>query len=94
MGIALPRALEVIEQLSRQARTAAQRFVRLFVDDVWKPFAAAGMPQSEWPAIAEAVERTRPLAAQALLALFRQALSKEVDDTFSEIAKRLSEGKR
>ena|SRR5215210_5971222 len=67
MGIVLPRAFEVIEQLRRQSRTAARRFVKLFIDDVWKPFAAAGMQRSEWPAIAKAMERTRPLAAQTLL---------------------------
>ena len=94
MGIALTHALEVIAVLARNARTAAQRFVRLFLEDVWKPFAEAGMPQEDWPRIAESMERTRPLAAQAMLAVFRQEMSKEVDETFSEIAKRLSEGKR
>jgi DNA-binding transcriptional MerR regulator len=94
MGIALPRALEVMEATHGEARRAAQRFVKLFIEDVWKPFAAAGTPQSQWPAIAEAMERTRPLAARTLLAVFRQAMAQEVDETFAEIAKQLSEGKR
>lgn len=94
MGITLAHALDVIEVLGRNARTAAERFVQLFLDDVWRPFAEAGMPREQWPQIAESMERTRPLAAQALLAVFRQEMSREVDETFSEIAKRLSEGKR
>lgn len=61
---------------------------------MWEPFAKSGMPEDEWPAIAEAMERTRPLAAQAMLALFRQAMRTEVDGAFADIAKRLSEGKR
>jgi DNA-binding transcriptional MerR regulator len=94
MGIGLTHALEVIEVLAREARSAAERFVGLFVEDVWKPFAAAGMPEADWARIAESMERTRPLAAQTLLAVFRQEMSKEVDETLSAIAKRLSEGKR
>jgi len=94
MGIALPHALDVIEVLRRNARVAAERFVQLFLADVWKPFAEAGMPREEWPRIADSMEATRPLAAQALLAVFRQEMAEEVDETFSDIAKRLSKGKR
>ena len=93
LGIGMSSALEVIEVLSAQSRTGAQRFVKLFLSEVWEPFAKAGMPEEEWPAIAEAMKRTRPLAAQAMLALFQQAMRHEVDAAFTGIAKRLSEGK-
>lgn len=94
MGVGLSAALDVIEVLSAQARSGAQRFVKLFLSEVWGPFANAGMPKEQWPAVAEAMERTRPLAAQAMLALFQQAMQREVDQAFAGIARRLSEGKR
>ena len=94
MGIGMSAALEVIEVLSAQSRNGAQRFVKLFLSEVWEPFAKAGMPEEQWPAIAEAMGRTRPLAAKAMLALFQQAMRREVDEAFAGIAKRLSEGKR
>jgi DNA-binding transcriptional MerR regulator len=94
MGIGLSHALDAIEVLRRNARTAAERFVQLFLADVWKPFAEAGMPHEEWPRIAESMEGTRPLAAQVLLAVFQREMAEEVDETFSHIAKRLSKGKR
>ena len=42
------------------------------MDDVIKPFADAGMPAEGWDELAESVEHVRPLAAQALLAVFRR----------------------
>ncbi len=92
-GIDVAHALDAAGELERHARSVSRRFIKLFLDDVWKPFADAGMPEEEWPRIAEAMERTRPLAAHALLGVFRQTMSREVDSTFADIAKRLSRGK-
>jgi hypothetical protein len=52
------------------------------------------MPEEQWSAIADSMEAARPLAAEAVLAVFRQTLSDEVESAFSDITKRLSEGKR
>jgi DNA-binding transcriptional MerR regulator len=93
-GIDVSNALDAAGELERHARSVSRRFIKLFLDDVWKPFADAGMPEDEWPRIAEAMERTRPLAAHALLGVFRQTMSREVDATFADIAKRLSQGKQ
>ena len=94
LGIRFPEALDAIEELTRHSEAVSKRFVKLFLDDVWKPFVEDGMPEERWPEIADAMERTRPLAAQALLAVFRQTMSREVEGTFAESAKRLSEGNR
>jgi DNA-binding transcriptional MerR regulator len=93
-GISLPNAIELVEELQRQSRSVSEKFVKLFLDDVWKPFVEAGMPDARWSEVAESMEELRPLAAQALLTVFRRTLSDEVDATFAEITKRLSEGKR
>ena len=94
LGIDVEHTVNAIAEVERHSTAVARRFVKLFMDDVWKPFADAGMPEDQWPAIAEAMERTRPLAAHALLAVFRQTMAREVDATFAEIAKKLSQGKR
>ena len=64
--------LGLVEDVRRHSRSVSERFVRLFIDEVWKPFVDAGMPDSQWAAIAESMEKSRPLAAQAMLAVFRQ----------------------
>jgi DNA-binding transcriptional MerR regulator len=94
IGIELEHTVGAIAEVERHATAVARLFVKLFLDDVWKPFAQAGMPEEQWPEIAEAMERTRPLAASALLAVFRQTMAREVDAAFADIAKKLSEGKR
>jgi DNA-binding transcriptional MerR regulator len=94
MGIHVLHALDAIADVERASESLSKRFVKLFMQDVWKPFAEAGMPEERWPAVAEAMQRTRPLAAHAMLGMFRQVMSREVETTFAEIAKRLSEGKR
>ena len=48
------------------------------------------MPEDEWDALAESIEHVRPLAAQALLAVFRRTMDEEVEATFAEMARRLA----
>ena len=93
-GISLPHALQLMAELQRHSRIVSEKFVRLFVEDVWKPFSEAGRPDEQWEDIAEAMERLRPIAAEALLVVFRRTLSDEVEATFADITKRLSQGKR
>jgi DNA-binding transcriptional MerR regulator len=93
-GISVRAALRLVEDLRRHSRAVSQRFVKLFIDEVWRPFVDAGMPEEQWSAIADSMEAARPLAGEAVLAVFRQTLSDEVESAFADIAKRLSEGKR
>jgi DNA-binding transcriptional MerR regulator len=93
-GISLPHALDLVEELQRHSRGISEKFVKLFLDDVWKPFSDAGMPDARWGELAESMDELRPFAALALMTVFRRTLSDEVESTFAEITKRLSEGKR
>ncbi len=86
--------LGLVEDLRRHSRSVSQRFVKLFIDEVWKPFVDAGMPDEQWGDIADSMEAARPLAAEAVLAVFRQTLNDEVENAFADITRRLSEGKR
>jgi len=93
-GISLPHALDLVAELQRHSRSVSEKFVKLFLDDVWKPFSDAGRPDEQWTEIAESMDRLRPIAAEALLVVFRRTLSDEVEATFSDIARRLAQGKR
>ena len=50
-------------------------------------------PRSDWDELAESIEHVRPLAAQALLAVFRRTMDEEVEATFAELARRLAAGR-
>jgi hypothetical protein len=56
--------------------------VSLFVTEVWRPFQAAGMPVERWPEIEAAVDDLRPLATDALLAIFGQRMQAQLDAAF------------
>lgn len=89
-GITLSHALAMLESVTRHSHAIAREFVQLFLDDVWRPFADAGMPEERWDELAEALQHVRPLAGQALLAVFRRAMDEEVAATFDELADRLA----
>jgi DNA-binding transcriptional MerR regulator len=92
-GIPLSAALTVIAEIGRHCESVSRSFVKLFITEVWKPFAKEDMPVDRWPEIEDAVERLRPAASEALITIFQQTLSTEIDGAFSEITRRLSEQK-
>jgi DNA-binding transcriptional MerR regulator len=79
LGIPVEAGLRVQEQMARHADGIARAFVRMFVDEVWEPFEAAGKPESEWPRVQAALDRLRPLAGEAVNATFRRSMSKAVE---------------
>ena len=92
-GVSLDHALDMIASVERHSRAVSREFIKLFMDDVIKPFADAGMPEERWSELADAIEHVRPLAAQALLAVFRRTMDDEVEATFADLARKLA-GKR
>ena len=93
-GVSLGHALDMLESVTRHSRAASREFVKLFMDDVWKPFADAGMPEERWDELGRSIQHVRPLAAQALLAVFRRTMDEEIEETFDEMARRLARGRR
>lgn len=80
MGIPLEAALEVVTELKEHTAAAARTFVRLFVAHVWEPFDAKGRPADQWEFVGRALERLRPIATQALLAVFAQSMEATVHE--------------
>ena len=75
-----PTALEVAAKVRTHARGIARVFVELFMESIWKPFNRAGRPEEDWPKVREALERLRPLASEAVLAIFQQVMSEAVEE--------------
>jgi DNA-binding transcriptional MerR regulator len=92
LGVGAEGTLRTAEKLRRHADGAAHAFIKLFAEEVWKPFEEAGRPEREWPKVNEALERMRPLAAGAVLAMFQIAMSeateKESERTLKVAARR------
>jgi DNA-binding transcriptional MerR regulator len=88
LGVAPERVLAVAEKVRRRSESIAHSFVELFLDAIWKPFVEAGRPDERWPSVREALERLRPLASDAVLASFQQAMTEAVEDAFGKELRR------
>jgi len=80
LGVGPDVALEVASRVRTSARRVSRVFIDLFLENVWKPFNDAGRPEEEWPQVRDALERLRPLASEALLAIFQQVMSETVEE--------------
>lgn len=72
---ALVAAQQAVVELVEQA---AEVYVGMFRDTVWRDFVDAGLPEDGWAGIQRVVTGLQPVAAQALLASFRSAMAAAV----------------
>jgi DNA-binding transcriptional MerR regulator len=79
LGVGPEGALATAEKLRHHADGVARAFVDLFVKEIWQPFDRAGRPEADWPKVREALDRMRPLASDALLAVFQIAMGEAVE---------------
>jgi DNA-binding transcriptional MerR regulator len=82
VGVPVDATLRVVDQLNRHSEGVAEAFVKLFLEQVWKPFDHAGRPEERLPEVAQAIERLRPLASEALLAVFQRRMTRSVEQAF------------
>ena len=93
LGVPLAHAVAVVAKLREQCKIVAREFVKLFLDDLWKPFADAGYPQERWAEMTEAIESLRPLSSRALLASYQIIMSQEVEAANWRELERLPKGR-
>ena len=94
MGVPMEAALDVVAVMQRSSGYTARAFAELFVDWVWKPFVEEGRPEERWPEVLGSIERLRPIASEALIAVFQQVMSEEVEQQFGKELARISGSKR
>lgn len=70
-GVGPEAGMAMADQLRHHAEGVSRTYVDLFVREIWEPFDRAGRPEEEWPRVLEALERLRPLASEALVAMFQ-----------------------
>ena len=91
LGVSPEASLVTAAELRREAEGAAHAFIELFVKEIWEPFDKAGRPEEDWPKVREALDRMRPLASDALLAMFQitmgEATEKAGERTLREAAR-------
>lgn len=94
LGVSPGEALELVKTIRRHADAIAQRFARTFIETVWVPFDEAGRPEERWPEVREALERARPLAADAVVSVFQLAMSDEAEKAFGRELERATKPRK
>ena len=89
-GVAAEALLDVVDVMKRSSSYVAEAFAKLFVTSVWQPFEERGRPEEEWPEVVASIERMRPVATQALEAMFQMTMTKTVEDEFGRELERMS----
>jgi DNA-binding transcriptional MerR regulator len=78
-GVGPEAGLALADRLHKHAEGAARAYVDIFTEEIWEPFDKAGRPDEDWPKVIEALERLRPLASGALLAMFQITMGEETE---------------
>ncbi len=79
LGIPLDQVMGLVPDLRAHATAVAELFVELFRSSVWSDFEAAGMPAQQWPRMQSTVEQIVPLAGQALMSTFQEAMGRAIE---------------
>jgi DNA-binding transcriptional MerR regulator len=85
LGIPLHAALALVERMSRDCDSISRGFTRLFLKELWEPFEQAGQPQERWDELITAVSGLRPIASEALLALFKLSMTAQLEGAFGKV---------
>jgi DNA-binding transcriptional MerR regulator len=82
LGIEPARSLQVLESISRSTDSIAEQFVKLFLERFWDE------RNPDLAEVQQAVDRLRPLATEAVVALFHQRMSRRTEKAFSRALER------
>lgn len=78
-GVSPAAAVALAAKLHEHADAVARAYVDLFTAEIWEPFDKAGRPDEDWHKVLEALEGLRPLASDALLAMFQITMGEETE---------------
>ncbi|MBS1884277.1 MAG: MerR family transcriptional regulator [Actinobacteria bacterium] len=78
-GVSAEAAVALAAKLHEHADAVSRAYVDLFTEQIWEPFDKAGRPDEDWPKVLAALEGLRPLASDALLAMFQITMGEETE---------------
>lgn len=84
MGLDPETVLKLLPLLQEHLGVVADAFVKRVSEEIWQPFADAGMPAEEWPRILKIIETLLPVASQAVLGVFREQIARSIDAELGE----------
>jgi DNA-binding transcriptional MerR regulator len=80
LGLSADETLDATAEIRAHADGVADLFHRVWMQQVWQPFVAAGMPDEQWPHIKATLEEVQPLALDAVIGLFGVAMEAKIEE--------------
>ncbi len=78
LGLSADAITDATAEIRAHADGIAALFERVWLEQIWEPFVQAGMPPEELPRMQEAAARVQPLALDAVIAVFSQAMEAQI----------------
>lgn len=94
MGLKPETAMALLPILEKHVGAVADAFVEGVRAEIWQPFVDDGMLAEEWPRILRVVETLLPVASQAVLGVFREQITRSIDDAMGEQLASFSEAQQ
>lgn len=91
LGLDPDSVIDLLPVLSDHLAAIAREFVSRVREQIWRPFAEAGMPEDEWARVLRAIEALVPVAGQAVVTVFQQELASAIREALGEELGRLSQ---
>ena len=92
MGLSIDDTLDATAAVRASLDDVAARFEQVWLDHVWEPFVAAGMPEDRQPELAALLAELPERALDAVIALFTVAMAERIDASVAREVARLGEG--
>lgn len=92
MGLSIEETLEATAAVRASLDDVAARFEQVWLDHVWEPFVADGMPEQRRPEIAALLAELPERALDAVIALFGVAMAERIDAGIAREASRVVSG--
>jgi hypothetical protein len=92
LGMPPDTLVALYEELSSHVTAVTASFVDLFRRTVWADYVGDGLPQERQQHVRDVVGALQPVAAQALLATFREAMPAAISTFLDEVSDAYEQG--
>jgi DNA-binding transcriptional MerR regulator len=79
LGLSPADAARLGEALSETCDSIARRFVDLYLEQLWEPFAENGHPEEDWDQTVSVLRALRTLAGDVVLAMFKLRMAAQME---------------
>jgi DNA-binding transcriptional MerR regulator len=85
LGFDVDALLDLVDVLVLHGRAVSDALVAMFLATHWQPYVDAGQPPERLPDLQAIIEALHPLASQAVVAVFQQAMTETVNRAFETL---------